>query len=47
MMDSSTLHIADRAPDFSLPGLNSQGYVSLQTLTRRGPAILEFIRGTW
>jgi len=44
---SDTLHIGDRAPDFSLSAANRPGVFSLSEALARGPAILEFLRGTW
>jgi peroxiredoxin len=46
-MNSSTLHIGDTAPDFSLFSLNRQRAITLKSLIKRGPAVVEFIRGTW
>ncbi len=44
---SATLHVGDRAPDFTLASANGAGEVSLAGLLQRGPAVLEFLRGTW
>lgn len=44
---SSTLKIGDQAPDFSLTAANSDGTFSQATILQRGPAIVEFLRGTW
>jgi peroxiredoxin len=46
-MESSALQIGDRAPDFSLPSLNAEGPITLGSLTKRGPVVVEFLRGTW
>ena len=48
MRDSSeTLQVGDRAPEFSLQAANRPERFSLGQLTSRGPAIVEFLRGTW
>ena len=39
--------IAERAPAFTLKDAVSQADVTLASLLANGPAILEFIRGTW
>jgi peroxiredoxin len=44
---SETLQIDDRAPEFTLSAANREGSVSLAQALQRGPAILEFLRGTW
>jgi hypothetical protein len=45
---TETLEIGSRAPEFSLPSANWEGStVTLSTLLGRGPAIVEFLRGTW
>ena len=44
---SETLKIGDRTPDFSLTAANREGTFSLATILQRGPAIVEFLRGTW
>ena len=44
---TATLKAGDRAPDFSLSGANREGTFSLATLLQHGPAIVEFLRGTW
>jgi peroxiredoxin len=46
-MESSTLHIGDPAPDFSLITLNAKNPITLRSLTKRGPVVVEFLRGTW
>ena len=45
--DSATLKVGDRVPDFTLAAANRPGSVSLEELLQRGPAVLEFLRGTW
>jgi len=45
--DSATLKVGDRVPDFTLSAANQPGSVSLAELLQRGPAVLEFLRGTW
>ena len=35
-----------RAPEFTLP-THTGGSISLADLTRRGPAVIVFYRGTW
>ena len=44
---TETLGIGSRAPDFSLAAANREGTFSLSILRARGPAVLEFLRGTW
>ncbi|HEU5450359.1 MAG TPA: hypothetical protein VFU76_00145 [Terriglobales bacterium] len=44
--------VGDKAPDFTLAAANRfrQGEpepIALRELLQRGPAILEFLRGTW
>jgi peroxiredoxin len=46
-MESTTLKIGDKAPQFSLDAANGEGRVSLKPLLARGPVVLEFLRGTW
>ena len=47
MDHSSTLHIGDRAPEFRLRAANSPAEFTLAELTATGPAVIEFLRGTW
>jgi len=44
---TDTLNIGDKAPDFALNAANRPGNFSLAELLQRGPAIVEFLRGTW
>jgi peroxiredoxin len=44
---TDTLNIGDKAPDFTLSAANRPGTVSLSEFLQRGPAIVEFLRGTW
>jgi peroxiredoxin len=44
---SDTLKVGDRAPDFSLSTANAPDTTSLSQLLAHGPAVLEFLRGTW
>jgi peroxiredoxin len=45
---TETLGIGSRAPEFSLPSANWEGSIfTLSTMLGRGPAIVEFLRGTW
>jgi peroxiredoxin len=46
-MESGTLRMGDPAPPFELRAANAEGMVSLAQLLARGPAWLEFLRGTW
>jgi len=46
-MESSTLKVADKAPDFKLAAANSGESFSLKALLKSGPIIVEFLRGTW
>jgi len=44
---SNTLKVGDRAPYFTLGAANRPGNFSLADILKEGPAILEFLRGTW
>ncbi len=44
---SSTLHVGDAAPDFTLGAANRKNAISLSQLLAKGTLILEFLRGTW
>ncbi|HZQ90948.1 MAG TPA: hypothetical protein VFA60_04075 [Terriglobales bacterium] len=44
---SETLKVGDHAPAFTLPAANREGLVAMADLLRDGPAVLEFLRGTW
>jgi peroxiredoxin len=44
---SDTLKVGDKAPDFTLSAANRPGSFSLVEILQRGPAIVEFLRGTW
>ena len=44
---SSTLKVGDKAPAFTLEPVNGADPVSLNGLLASGPAIVEFLRGTW
>ena len=44
---TETLALGDSAPDFTLAAANRAGTFSLSEQCRRGPVILEFLRGTW
>lgn len=44
---TDTLGIGSTAPSFTLPAANRTDMFSLSELLRRGPLILEFLRGTW
>jgi len=46
-MESSTLHVGDRAPEFMLLAANLPQAVSLKYFVEHGPLIVEFLRGTW
>ena len=47
MAGSDTLKVGDRAPDFSLSAANRSETFSLAEILEKGPAVLEFLRGTW
>jgi len=47
MPSSSTVNPGDRAPDFSLSAANRTGTFTLAHFIANGPAVLEFLRGTW
>jgi hypothetical protein len=44
---TDTLKVGDQAPPFALPAANQPVTVSLSGALKRGPAIIEFLRGTW
>ena len=44
---TETLKLGDAAPDFSLTAANRAGNFNLREILGRGPAIVEFLRGTW
>ncbi len=44
---SATLRVGERVPEFTLMPANAAEPVSLSKLLQRGPAIIEFLRGTW
>jgi peroxiredoxin len=46
-MESAILKLGDVAPQFALGAANSDEIISLNRVLRDGPAILEFLRGTW
>lgn len=47
MESTATLKLGDRAPSFELGAANNTEIVSLDAVLRKGPAIVEFLRGTW
>ncbi len=44
---TATLRLGDRAPGFELGAANRTERFTLEAALQRGPAILEFLRGTW
>ena len=46
-LESTTLRIGDSAPAFSLFSINAQRTITLESLRKRGPVVVEFLRGTW
>jgi len=44
---TDTLGLGSIAPVFTLPAANRTGTFSLADMLRRGPLIVEFMRGTW
>ena len=46
-MESSTLKVGDKAPEFVLLAVNLPQSVSLKELLKSAPVIVEFLRGTW
>jgi len=42
-----TLKVGDPAPNFCLGAANSDDVLCLDATLRKGPAIVEFLRGTW
>jgi len=47
MQPSNALQVGDAAPQFALAAANSADLFSLNRALRTGPAIVEFLRGTW
>jgi hypothetical protein len=47
MQLTTTLKPGDLAPNFCLGAANSDDVVCLDAALRKGPAIVEFLRGTW
>jgi len=48
MLDyTETLRVGAHAPEFSLEAANREGVQTLSEFLKRGPLILEFLRGTW
>jgi peroxiredoxin len=47
MEHPTPLTVGDMAPDFSLAAANRDGLFVLNDCLRKGPAIVEFLRGTW
>ncbi len=45
--ETTTLQVGQAAPKFRLSTADGSGEVALEDLLRKGPAILEFLRGTW
>lgn len=47
-MAEQKIRVGDRVPQFTLTAANQGGVtVSFQEVLARGPAIVEFLRGTW
>ena len=44
---SATVVIGQPVPEFELQPANGAEAVSLQSCLRRGPLVMEFLRGTW
>ena len=44
---SDTLNVGDSAPKFTLSAANRNESTSLDDVLKRGPTIVEFLRGTW
>jgi peroxiredoxin len=44
---SSTLKAGDRAPAFTLRAANDSAEHTLSEVIATGPAVIEFLRGTW
>ena len=47
MATTTTLKAGDVAPNFCLGATNSDEIICLNDVLRKGPAIVEFLRGTW
>ncbi len=47
MATDSAVRVGARVPDFTLPAANRPGTYSLSEMLKRGPVIVEFLRGTW
>jgi peroxiredoxin len=45
--ETTTLQAGQPAPLFRLKAADGTGEVALEDLLRKGPVILEFLRGTW
>jgi len=44
---TETLRVGGKAPQFTLEAVNRTGGFSLADLVRKGPVVVEFLRGTW
>jgi len=44
---TSNLRVGERAPQFELAAANGSERTSLSEALKRGPVVLEFLRGTW
>jgi len=44
---TETLQVGSQTLEFSLSAANREGTFSLGEMLRRGPLIVEFLRGTW
>jgi hypothetical protein len=47
MESTATLKLGATAPSFELSAANSDDIIALDSVLRKGPAIVEFLRGTW
>ena len=47
MATDTAVRVGARVPDFTLSAANRPGTFTLSELLKHGPAIVEFLRGTW
>lgn len=47
MATDAVVSVGARVPDFTLPAANRPGAFQLFEALKRGPNIVEFLRGTW
>jgi peroxiredoxin len=47
MANDPAVRVGARVPDFTLPAANRPESFTLSEVLKRGPVIVEFLRGTW